>query len=71
LKVKPREADVFVDGYYAGRVDDFDGVFQRLRVESGPHRIEIRADGYEDLAFEVRILPDDTTTYTGTMNKLP
>ena len=71
LKVKPREADVFVDGYYAGRVDDFDGVFQRLHVESGAHRIESGPTGDQDLAFDVRILPDDTTTYTGTMNRLP
>ena len=25
LKVHPRDAQVFIDGYYAGRVDDFDG----------------------------------------------
>src|SRR5215831_10991826 len=42
LKVKPREAAVYVDGYYAGRVEDFDGVFQRLKIDAGPHRIEIR-----------------------------
>jgi hypothetical protein len=65
LKVKPRDASVFVDGYFAGRVDDFDGVFQRLHIEPGPHRIEIRADGFEPLIFEVRIQPDRTITYTG------
>jgi hypothetical protein len=63
LKVKPREASVFVDGYYVGRVDDFDGVFQRLHLEPGPHRIEVRADSYEPLSFEVRILPDRKITY--------
>ena len=46
-----------------GRVDEFDGVFQRLRLEPGPHRIEISADGYETADFEVRVLPDRTTTY--------
>lgn len=71
LKVKPRDASVYVDGYFAGRVDDFDGVFQRLRVESGPHRVEVRLDGYEPLAFEVRIQPDRTVTYTGELKKLP
>jgi hypothetical protein len=67
LKVKPREASVFVDGYYVGRVDDFDGVFQRLRLDPGPHRIEVRADGYEPLNFEVRILPDRKITYEETL----
>lgn len=65
LKVTPRDASVFVDGYYAGEVDQFDGVFQRLRLEPGPHRIEINADGYEPLSFEVRVLPDRTTTFKG------
>ena len=45
LKVKPVEASVYVDGYYVGVVDDFDGVFQRLRLEPGPHHLEIRAAG--------------------------
>jgi hypothetical protein len=70
LKVKPREAQVFVDGYFAGIVDDFDGVFQRLHIEPGPHRIEIRDDGYEPLSFEVRILPDRTVTYSGDLKRL-
>ena len=63
FKVKPRDASVFVDGYFAGKVDDFDGVFQKLHIEPGPHRIEISADGYETLTFEIRTEPDQTTTY--------
>jgi PEGA domain len=71
LKVKPKEAEVFVDGYFAGIVDDFDGVFQRLHIETGPHRIELRADGYEPLSFEVNIEPGRTLTYKGELKKLP
>ena len=70
LKIKPREASVFVDGYYVGLVDEFDGVFQRMHVEAGPHRIEIRAPGYETLTFDVRLVPDRTTTYTGELKKI-
>jgi hypothetical protein len=70
LKIKPREAEVYVDGYYVGVVDDFDGIFQRLHVESGAHRIEVRAKGYETLEFEVRITPEHTTTYTGELKKI-
>ena len=70
LKVKPRSAEVFVDGYFSGLVDEFDGVFQRLRLEPGPHRIEIREDGYETLAFDVRITPDQTVTYTGALQQI-
>jgi PEGA domain len=70
LKIKPREAEVYVDGYFVGTVDDFDGIFQRLHLDSGPHRIEVRAPGYETLDFEVRITPDHTTTYQGELKKI-
>ena len=30
----PRDAQVLVDGYYAGVVDDYDGVFQHLNLEA-------------------------------------
>ena len=33
--VSPRFADVYVDGYFAGRVDDYDGIFQALKLEAG------------------------------------
>ena len=71
VKVKPRDASVYVDGYFAGRVDDFDGVFQRLKIEAGPHHVEVRLDGFETLTFDVRIDPDRTVTYTGELKKLP
>ena len=71
LKIKPRNAEVYVDGYYAGTVDDFDGIFQRLHLESGPHRIEIRALGYETLNFDVMISVDRTTTYEAVMKPVP
>src|SRR5690606_22524571 len=41
LKVDPRHGEVFVDGLYRGIVDDFDGIFQRLKLEAGAHRLEI------------------------------
>jgi hypothetical protein len=70
LKIKPRAAEVYVDGYFVGVVDQFDGTFQRLHVETGPHRIEVRAAGYETLTFDVRITPDHSTTYQGELKKL-
>ena len=49
LEVTPRDAQVFVDGYYVGSVDDFDGVFQRLHVRSGEHTLEIYKEGYRTI----------------------
>jgi hypothetical protein len=70
LKIKPRDAEVYVDGYFVGTVDDFDGVFQRLHVDSGAHRIEVRKTGYEPLAFDVRVAADHTTNYQGELKKI-
>ncbi len=71
LKVKPRFAEVLVDGYYVGLVNDYDGIFQRLRLEEGPHHIEIHEPGFEPLAFDVLILPGETITYEGYLRPLP
>jgi hypothetical protein len=62
LKVRPRDAQVFVDGSYAGIVDDFDGVFQSLALAPGGHKIEIRMPGYETYTLDVHIQPDRTMT---------
>lgn len=67
LKVKPSHAQVYVDGYYVGVVDSFDGVFQKLGIEAGAHRIELRAEGYETVQFEVLVTPGETVTYKGEM----
>ena len=60
LDVKPKKAEVYVDGFYAGIVDDFDGTFQRLRVEPGEHEIELWLDGYGPCRQKVYLTPDNT-----------
>jgi hypothetical protein len=67
LKIEPRNAQVFVDGYYAGVVDDFDGRFQKLELAPGRHHIEVRAASHEPLNFDVNIQPRQTTVYRGTL----
>jgi hypothetical protein len=70
LKVKPNTASVYVDGYFAGRVDDFDGVFQKLSIALGVHKIEISAPGYSPLIVEVNIRDWDTMTYEGRLEPI-
>jgi hypothetical protein len=70
LKIRPKTAEVYVDGYYVGIVDDFDGMFQDLTLSADPnagvtHRIEIRASGVQPITFEVRLQPGQTITYRG------
>jgi len=60
LQVRPRDAAVYVDGYYAGIVDDFDGVFQRLTLEVGPHQIELDEPGLEPQVFDIYVDPART-----------
>jgi hypothetical protein len=71
LDVSPRHAQVYVDGYYAGTVDDFDGAFQALKLQPGPYQIEIVAPGYETLVFDVRISPRQKTRYRGDLVRRP
>ena len=59
----PRDAQVFADGYYVGIVDDFDGIFQHLNLEAGPHHIEIQEPGRQPIAFDVMVRPGQTITY--------
>jgi hypothetical protein len=70
LEVKPKEAEVYVDGYYAGIVDDFDGTFQRLRVDPGDHEIELWLDGYRTVRQKVYLTPDNTFRIKYQMERL-
>ncbi len=70
IDLPQRDAEVFVDGYFVGTVDDFDGRFQQANIEAGPHRIEIRAPGYEPIDFDVNVEPGRTITYRSSMRTL-
>jgi hypothetical protein len=70
LQVEPRQAEVFVDGYYAGVVDDFDGTFQRLRVQPGEHDVQVYLAGYRSLHQQVYLQVDKTFTIKQTLQPL-
>lgn len=57
LDVTPRDAEVFVDGYAAGRVDDFDGIFQRLRLRPGNHEIALYKPGFRTVRQNLYLGP--------------
>ena len=46
LYVQPKNAEVYIDGYYAGIVDDFDSSRGQLRLDPGPHDVTIFLEGY-------------------------
>ena len=47
LEIKPRNAQVYLDGYYVGVVNDFDGAWQRLDLPSGEHEITVYLQGFQ------------------------
>jgi hypothetical protein len=53
LEVKPKGAEVYVDGYLAGTVESFDGFLQRLHVAPGEHTLTLYLDGYRTLTQKV------------------
>jgi len=58
--VDPEKTRVYVDGYYAGIADDFDGILQRLNVPPGRHDITLKLEGYRTQHFKVYVPVDDT-----------
>ena len=65
LEMTPYDADVFVDGIYAGRVEDFDGATQPLTLSAGVHEIEVQAQGYEPMRINVEVQPGQVIPYRG------
>lgn len=70
VQVTPRNAEVYVDGYFAGNVDSFDGVLQRLRVPYGGHDIEIYLEGYQPIHQKMFFRPGESYHIRETMRPL-
>jgi hypothetical protein len=70
-KVTPRDTEVYVNGYFAGIVDDFDGVFQRLYLPAGEYTVTLRLSGYASFSRDVLVRRGDTLDISHTMLRLP
>jgi hypothetical protein len=70
VRVQPDQAEVYVNGYYAGIVDDFNGAFQRLYVPAGEHHLEFRLHGYLSIRQDVYVAPGDTLEVVHKMQPL-
>jgi len=69
LDVEPRTAQVYVDGYYAGPVENFSGYYHHLDVLAGPHVVQFFAPGYDPLTVAVTVIPDRTTVYRSALTR--
>jgi hypothetical protein len=65
VNFQPTDADVYVDGALAGRVADFDGIFQRLHLLPGNHVITISRAGFRAERHTVNLRRNGSETITG------
>jgi len=70
LQVTPKQAEVYVDGYLAGTVDDFDGFLQRLDVPAGEHELTLYLPGYRTIRQTVLFRPGATVKISTAMEQL-
>jgi len=61
------DPQIYVDGYYVGLMSDSNG---ELTLDAGPHAIELREEGYQDVHVDVQITADAVTTYRGTLKPI-
>jgi hypothetical protein len=71
LVIEPPTAQVYVDGSFVGTVEESSGARAGLALAAGPHRIELRAPGYETLTVDVMVPVNRTITYRGEMRRIP
>jgi PEGA domain len=64
--VEPRSADVYVDGFFVGRADDF--ALNGLTLRAGRHWIDLRAAGYETLTLPINITAAQAVRYRGALS---
>lgn len=69
--VTPVDAEVWVDGEYAGTTTMFDGSQEPMSLAAGRHTIELRAPGCLPLVFAVNVLPGQVIPYRGALSPLP
>jgi hypothetical protein len=71
LEIKPKDAQVYVDGYFVGIVDQFDGVFQRLDLPTGEHEIEVYLKGYRPYRQRTLFRPGESYHFKAILEPLP
>jgi Ni/Co efflux regulator RcnB len=67
--IRPRDADLFVNGEYVGQVGDFNPYSEPLTLTPGVHRIAVQREGYRPMEWEVEIQPGQVIPYRGEMER--
>lgn len=67
FEISPYDAAVFVDGEYAGTVGQYPPNAPPLTLTPGLHRIEIQAQGFRPMMWDVTIVPGQVIPWQGAM----
>ena len=67
--ITPKDAQVLVDGNVVGTVEQFSPSSQPLGLSAGHHRVEVEAQGYRTISFDVDIVSGQVVPYQGAMER--
>jgi hypothetical protein len=70
LEIGPPGAQLYVDGFYSGTVDEVNRSQAGLSLPVGWHRLEIRAPGFVTPAINVTIEANRIVSYHGELTPL-
>ena len=65
-----KRADVYLDGFFAGFVDDFDGALQGLPATPGDHAITLYSEGYRTITRHILVTSHATVKVRLQMDRL-
>jgi len=68
--VKPKDAQVFVDGSLVGTARDFNSSDHPLYIFPGEHVLEFRHPGHESYSTKLNLLPEQDMRVKVRMNKV-
>jgi hypothetical protein len=67
FEIDPPFAAIIIDGTYIGDAGNFGPTARPVTVMAGRHRVEIRADGFQPVVFDLDVLPGQVIPYRGAM----
>jgi len=70
IVASPKTASVYIDDALVGKVDEFDGLNDKLEVATGPHAVSVRAEGFQTATSDVVVEGGRTQTVRITLKKL-
>jgi hypothetical protein len=67
FEITPSDAGVYVDGNYVGPASQFSPSEPPLSLTPGRHHVEIRAQGFDSIAFDSDVIAGQVIPYQGDM----